>query len=219
MDASGILDGEVKPDVATVDGAALLDAEADAGCPPGTKWCDTTCVSVDSPATGCAQESCEPCSFDHAAALCVGGACALGSCENQWGNCDTLAGTGCETDLTSTLEHCSSCNHSCALPNANMSCQVGGCQFLGCMDTYQNCDQNLQLNGCETNTQWDVSNCGSCDYQCYSGFDCNNSWCRCWTNADCDSGGGGTCNSTYRLCMCPTQYCDRPCNATGNGCL
>ncbi|MDY0000125.1 MAG: hypothetical protein RBU30_02395 [Polyangia bacterium] len=219
LDASTIPDGKVEPTDASGDGAVIPDAEVDAGCPPGTKRCDTSCVSVDSPATGCAQQSCEPCVFEHAAALCIGGACALGTCENQWGNCDTVAGNGCETDLTSTLEHCSACNNSCARPHANMSCQDGTCHFSGCQTDYENCDGNLELNGCEVYLKFDPSNCGSCNYQCYSGFECNNAWCRCYSNQDCDTGGGGSCDPTYRLCMCPTTMCDRPCHSSGSGCI
>lgn len=219
LDASVIADSTVEPLDAAPDALGLPDAQADAGCAPGTKWCDTTCVSVDSPATGCAQPSCEPCSYDHASAICVGGACALGLCENQWGNCDMDPATGCETDLTSTLLHCSACNQSCALPQAEMSCVGGGCQFLGCMSGYQNCDGNIQLNGCETDIGYDDQNCGSCGNVCYPGFDCNNTACRCSSSAECDTGGGGTCDSYYRLCKCPVSFCYGPCNAAGTGCL
>lgn len=222
LDASGLPDAQVEPADAAPDGAVILDAQADAGCPPGTKWCDTTCVSVDSPGTGCAADSCEPCVYDHASALCVGGACALGVCENLWGNCDTDPATGCETDLRVTTNHCGSCPNSCSLPNANMTCVNAACQFQGCVGGYQDCDGNLQLNGCETNTGYDNSNCGSCGNVCYSGFNCNNNACRCSTHAQCDTGGGGICHSYYKFCECPGgsyTYCYGPCNAAGTGCL
>jgi len=209
---SGIVD-------AALDVAALPDVGVDAGCPPGTKLCNTSCVEVTNPATGCGAQSCDPCAYAHADALCIGGVCALGTCENQWGNCDLDPATGCETDLNSSVSHCGGCGASCSLPHATMTCQGGNCQFAACDGDYQSCDGNLLGTGCETDIGWDDQNCGSCGTVCHAGFDCNNTACRCSSNADCDTGGGGTCDSYYRLCECPTMYCYGPCQSDGTGCL
>jgi hypothetical protein len=215
-----LLPGEGGPDEAgSLDVAAISDAAVDTGCPPGTKLCDDSCVGDSNPATGCAGASCDPCAFAHADALCVNGACALGTCENQWGNCDLDPVTGCETDLNSNVNHCGGCGDPCSLPQATMTCEAGSCQFSICDDDYQSCDGNLLGTGCETNIGWDDQNCGSCGNVCHAGFDCNNTACRCSTSADCDTGGGGTCDSFYRLCECPTSYCYGPCQADGTGCL
>lgn len=227
-DVSEITDGTASTDGASeeagaadaaADAAAMLDAAQDAGCPPGTKVCASACVPVDSPATGCAAATCDPCGFDHASALCVGGACALGTCENLWGNCDMDPATGCETDLTTSVDHCGACGDPCSLPNATMTCQGAACQFVSCDNDWRDCDGNLQGNGCEINIGWDDQNCGSCGNVCYPGFDCNNTACRCSSDTQCDTGGGGTCDSYYRLCLCPTSYCYGPCQADGTGCL
>jgi len=218
MTHDGADDSAVIPD-AGADAAPILDAAPDAGCGPGAKPCGSSCVSLSDPATGCAAATCEPCDFTHGAALCIAGACALGTCENLWGNCDLDAATGCETDLTSTLDHCGACGDPCSLPHATMSCQASVCQFQGCDTDYRDCDGNLQSNGCETNTGYDNQNCGSCGTVCAPGFNCNNTACRCVTDADCNTGGGGTCDSFYKLCLCPTSFCYGPCQTDGTGCL
>ena len=234
-DVSGLQDAAVDPTDAGRDGqvdagpdagpdpdAALIqDAAVDAGCPPGSKWCTSACVDVDSPATGCAAASCAPCAFDHAAALCVAGACALGTCENLWGNCDANSANGCEADLANDLEHCGACGDACALPHAQMQCQATNCNFVTCDDNYENCDSNLWGTGCETGVLYNNDHCGHCNNDCYTGFNCNNGACRCSNDGECDTGGGGTCEPTiYHLCQCPTTYClYGPCDTDGVGCL
>ncbi len=222
VDVESLADGD-SGDAGTVDAAVdvavIPDAEADAGCPSGTKLCNASCVGVTNPATGCASASCDPCEFAHADALCIGGACALGTCENLWGNCDMDPTTGCETDLTSSVNHCGSCGDPCTLPHATMTCQGTSCQFSSCDTDYRNCDGNLLGTGCETNIGYDDQNCGSCGNVCHQDFNCNNTACRCSSNADCDTGGGGTCDSYYKLCECPTVYCYGPCDTDGSGCL
>jgi len=92
------------------DGAAAADAIS---CPPGTKPCAGVCVSTASPETGCATPSCEPCRYAHAQALCIGGSCAMGSCENGFASCNDDTADGCETDTRTTSRYCGSCLLSC----------------------------------------------------------------------------------------------------------
>lgn len=226
---SGAAAADAAPtDAATGDAAARDAAPADAapavdaGCPAGTKWCDGSCVSVDSPATGCAAPSCDPCDYDHGASLCVGGQCALGACENGWSNCDGDPANGCESDLQNDPAHCGSCPNVCSTPNATVSCQSGGCVVSGCLTGYADCDHNLATNGCETYTRSDNDNCGTCGHVCPSGFGCNNTMCRCTSNSQCDPAGVGECDAYYRLCECPAgsyNWCGGPCKADGHGCL
>jgi Concanavalin A-like lectin/glucanases superfamily len=116
------LEGAYRED-AGVEASAL--PHADAGCALGTKACATACASIASPATGCAGESCEPCRAAHAAPLCVGGACALGPCENGWANCNGRAEDGCEVDTRASAQFCGSCLVSCG--QSTPRCEQGEC--------------------------------------------------------------------------------------------
>jgi len=94
-------------------------------CAPGTKACSGACVSVASPATGCAGASCESCQGAHASAICVGGQCALGQCENGWANCNGRADDGCEVDTRNSAQFCGSCLVSCE--GGSPRCDEGVC--------------------------------------------------------------------------------------------
>lgn len=107
------------------DGAGTADAAAPETCAPGTKRCGASCVSVSNPATGCASDSCAPCAFAHASALCVEGACALGACEERFQDCDRLPDTGCEADTQVSSSRCGSCTNACGA--ASPLCTDGVC--------------------------------------------------------------------------------------------
>ncbi len=79
--------------------------------------------------------------------LCVGGECLVGTCENGWGNCDEQEYNGCEHDVSSDVDNCGSCGHSCNLPGGTAECNGGVCDS-NCVDGHADCD--LQSgNGCE----------------------------------------------------------------------
>lgn len=104
------------------------------------------------------------CSASHATALCQGGHCALGSCEPGWGNCDGDASNGCETDTTSSLQHCGQCNRPCEWrPNTTASCE-SACVYE-CVEGWNDCN-GQQSDGCESNRMVDLNNCGACGNKC-----------------------------------------------------
>ncbi len=223
-DVSILPDAAVQPDRA-VDAAPPPDTGSDAappvpdgGCPPDSKECSATCVPLTDPATGCAANSCAPCNIPHATAVCTAGACALGSCDTNWESCDGNPATGCETDLATDASNCGSCGHGCSLPHANMGCQNSSCQFLSCVGNYRDCDNDVQTNGCETDTTDDDQNCGGCNVVCAASFNCSATACRCSTDSQCNTGGGGTCDPGMSLCRCPIVWCEGPCHSSGNGC-
>lgn len=83
-------------------------------CAGDRKVCSGSCVSKTSPVVGCAAPSCSPCDLPRAAATCdPSGACAVGTCENGWGDCDGRAENGCETDLSRDAANCGVCGVSC----------------------------------------------------------------------------------------------------------
>lgn len=137
-------------------------------CAPGTKPCGGQCVSVLDPSHGCGSESCEPCPApEHLAPLCVAGACAFGPCDEGWGDCDDRAESGCETDLTTAVDHCGSCVSSCLQAHTladETSCASGEC-VLGCAEGYADCNLD-PADGCEAELAADHDHCSACGEPC-----------------------------------------------------
>jgi len=52
------------------------------------------------------------CNLPNAVAQCASGSCAVASCSSLWGNCDGIAGNGCENNL-STDANCGACGNDC----------------------------------------------------------------------------------------------------------
>lgn len=53
------------------------------------------------------------CTLAHATSRCETSACAVATCEANWGNCDGQPANGCERDFTSDALHCGACNKAC----------------------------------------------------------------------------------------------------------
>src|SRR5207245_2021078 len=49
------------------------------------------------------------CSFANASATCMAGACAIGTCNAGFGNCDGLSANGCETNTLASASNCGTC--------------------------------------------------------------------------------------------------------------
>src|SRR5439155_24984815 len=80
--------------------------------------------------------------------------------------CATSLWSGCESDLSSDVEHCGACNTPCpAIPNATAACSGATCVIQSCDPGFADCDLD-PTNGCEVNLQIDVSNCGACANAC-----------------------------------------------------
>jgi hypothetical protein len=98
---------------------------------------------------------------------CSGGVCT-GECVAGFGDCDESRENGCETDLTSGVEHCGACGRSCASLHVDSAvCEAGAC--LGpCTPGWEDCNGDRALDGCETNLDEDVNRCGGCGAQACS---------------------------------------------------
>lgn len=134
-------------------------------CDANEKLCDGRCASVHSPEVGCGSTGCTPCSFTHAAAACVGAKCHLATCELGFGDCNSAASDGCETDLRSDAAHCGKCGISCGIPHAVAACVAGRCVQTGCAAGRQECDGD-PLTVCETDVLSDAKHCGKCHRVC-----------------------------------------------------
>lgn len=63
------------------------------------------------------------------------------------GDCQRCGTSEC-VDFESDTLHCGACGNSCALPNAEVACNGARCEFVGCVDGYEDADGD-QSNGCE----------------------------------------------------------------------
>lgn len=106
----------------TVAPSGLAEAPA-AGCSAPRSWCDKDCVDTRSHPLHCGRCG-DICPWgSRGAATCSAGACGL-RCDAQFGDCDGLLGSGCETDLRTAVAHCGACGHACG---ASRSCRGGVC--------------------------------------------------------------------------------------------
>ena len=117
---------------------------------------------------------CSGCSLANATPGCASGVCTLSSCQTGFGNCDSNAANGCETNLNTSTTYCGACGAGHACPTGG-SCTNGVC---ACPGGQTNCS------GTCTNTQGaDAANCGSCGHGCLGGT-CSGGVCQRWTVAN-----------------------------------
>ena len=116
------------------------------------------------------------CNFPHSKEVCVSGVCHIGSCDDNYENCDNQESNGCETNTQNDINNCGGCGNICSFPNAMSVCYEGICSLTYCNTGYANCDNSYD-NGCETNILNDANNCGSCGNKCSDNQYCDNGNC------------------------------------------
>jgi hypothetical protein len=177
-------------------------ADPGAAGAPGTAG-----VGVMAGAAGAEPEPCGgPCVLDHATAQCAQEACAIDSCEQDFGDCNTSAADGCEHPTQADLATCGECARACASPNvAALECSSGACSS-SCAAGFANCTRaESPDDGCETPVLTDAANCGGCDNACPSNFVCKAGQCACDFKNDCGNGSGVACVND--LCECDQTAC------------
>ncbi len=138
------------------------------------------------------------CSNANGSTSCVGGACTP-SCSSGFGSCDSNPDNGCETNLNTSTANCSACGKQCTNANGTTSCVSGACT-PSCASGYASCDSNPD-NGCETNTNTDVNNCGTCGHVCSNpngSVSCSGGTCQIGCSAgyaDCDGNTNNGCET------------------------
>jgi hypothetical protein len=101
--------------------------------------------------------------------FCLDGVCGSTPCPDGFGNCDGKGET-CEKDLTSDVMNCGVCRHLCSVNNGTPKCEAKECGVQSCDEPFANCNTTDPgggyMDGCETNTDTDVNNCGACGRAC-----------------------------------------------------
>lgn len=140
------------------------------------------------------------------------------------GDCNQKVSDGCETNLNTSVPHCSACGKACAPANAVGECVAGNCLINttapdttgGCLASYRNCNGELS-DGCEVNINSDPEACGSCSKSCSAANgtpDCEQGSC----TIDCNS-GFDNCNSDVSDgCETNLETSTLHCSECGNAC-
>ncbi len=194
-------------------GFADCDNDPANGCETDTRASATHCG-------GCGMR----CSLANATAGCTDGRCAVATCAMNFGDCDTNALNGCESDLRTTVAHCGRCGVSCpGGPNAIPACANGSCAYI-CTAAYSDCDGNV-ANGCEVDTRSNAMHCGGCGRSCVATngvAQCVGSVCgvtSCAMNfGNCDGNPANGCETDLRVSPTNCGACGRAAMAeTCNG--
>ena len=219
-DASDGCETDLVSDVANCGACAATctNANGTAACVGGA--CSPTCAVGYGNCDGVASNGCEAplntlaacgscgtiCDLSSATESCATGACTLTGCSAGFGNCDVIAGNGCETPLTTAI-NCGACGATCTNANGTTSCTGGACAPT-CAAGYGSCDANPN-NGCETSTRT-LTNCGACGTACAlanASESCSTGTC---TISSCDAGFGncdGIASSGCEVSLTTTTNC------------
>lgn len=156
-----------------------LDYLQNRQCPSNQKLCNDKCVPKDNPQTGCATDSCVPCTLGQATATCAAsGGCAIAVCLRSYKDCNLMPFDGCEVDVDHDPDHCGSCTADpCVVANATPGCAAGRCAVSACHSGYGDCNQMVD-DGCETNLQTSSAHCSKCNMPCPPGTVCVGGVCQ-----------------------------------------
>jgi hypothetical protein len=150
-------------------GACVAGACTVGACAPSFANCDGDLANgceVDLRTTPAHCGTCAiRCAYANAAAVCHDGACAFGTCNAGFDNCDGDAANGCEVETASNPASCGVCGRVCDRANATAVCSNGACRIGRCDPGAANCDGS-DANGCEVDTNLSVAHCGACGRAC-----------------------------------------------------
>ena len=150
-------------------------------------------------------------------AICVAGVCGLTGCPAGRAECDGNTATVCETDVTTSAQHCGVCGNACSTANATSVCEMSVCR-LACAAGFGDCD-GVVGNGCETDTRVTASHCGRCGNVCSLprasvsacvGGSCVVGACS-GTFGDCDGMAANGCETDTAASTTHCGGCGRPC--------
>jgi hypothetical protein len=145
-------------------------------CITGYTNCAGSCLNLQSDVNNCGACGQVCANRANSSPSCASGLCGV-NCSYGYANCNGSAGDGCEVNTSSDIYNCGACGMACSSsPHSSPTCSLGTCGFT-CSAGYGNCDMNPG-NGCETYTNADNNNCGSCGTVCTMGKSCVNGSCQ-----------------------------------------
>ena len=114
----------------------------------------------------------ETCSPDNAVGQCVAGNCLIDTtapgteegCLGTYANCNGETDDGCEADLSSDAETCSSCDVACSATNGTPDCDAGVCN-IDCASGFDDCNDDTS-DGCEVDLTVSTLHCTQCFNAC-----------------------------------------------------
>jgi hypothetical protein len=180
-------------------------------CDPGYADCDGDAsngceVHTDGDTANCG--TCHhACSSNHATESCVAGLCQVVTCLSGWNDCNKDPSDGCEDNTLADPLDCGSCGNICKTQNGTPSCSQGTCGVGSCNQGFAHCPGQPGTN-CETSTNTDVNNCGSCGKVCGSNHASPS--CQGGTCVLICAPGFGDCDHD------PTNGCETPLTTVGN---
>lgn len=153
----------------------------------------------------------------HASATCNSGVCGIGPCAAGWADCNGNPSDGCETQTNGNdVNHCGSCGACGAVVSGSPACTAGTCT-AACASGFADCDR-IYGNGCETNLQASIANCGMCGMACSfanGAGACSGGACAlmaCNTNyASCDGDDANGCEVNLQTDKSHCGDCDTAC--------
>jgi hypothetical protein len=194
--------------------------------------CETDTSSDATNCGGCASAGGVNCgsafAVGNADAKCEAGRCTFDGCHAGYLDCneDQIA---CEVDRRTDAENCGACDVVCRTGRGTLenTCTDATCKPM-CESGYLSCDED-PANGCESNTQTDLQNCGACGAPCRTtgtvSTKCEAGECvpNCTPDrADCDDNGSNGCETTILTnsdhCGGCKMECERRPGTTSNTC-
>lgn len=185
------------------DGVCAPDCGTLTRCPGAAPYCAD--VKTDVKNCGYCGNSCP-----------AGQDCVAGTCQLLCMAPSTKCGGKC-TNTDTDPDNCGACAVACSLPNATPGCSGGSCTVASCSSGYGNCD-GVASNGCEVNTNTNVSHCGSCGNACSVAngtAGCSGGSC---TVASCDANFGNCDGSVGNGCEVNLLTNNSNCGSCGNAC-
>jgi hypothetical protein len=175
-------------------------------CQSGAGCCSGVCTPLNT-VSNCGGCGVECLAGTNETATCVAGACGA-LCTAGFADCDPNVG-GCETNTNTNVNNCGRCGNACTAGTNQTATCVGGVCGTVCNTGFADCNDD-PTDGCETNTNTDVNNCGACDNACTAGTN---------QTATCVGGVCGTvCNTGFADCDPNVGGCETNTNTNVNNC-
>ena len=199
--------------------ASCSTGACEIGCELGWADCDGTVGNGCETSTTDDVLSCGSCELQCTTALgataCSEGVCLPNCIPGMAGDCDGNTQNGCEASLMDNTSACGSCDVTCMNAHGTTACLSGTCT-PACEVGYADCDGDPN-NGCETRSETDPANCGSCGVACDTSFQvcaggaCQVSMCPAG-QGDCD-GVTSDCETDLISNVADCGFCNNVCLA------